>query len=250
MELVLLLDVGNTACKWRLMGQKEPAGRIAHHKNWPLLAKALPSMLPKAICLASVAGAQANATIAKLLADKYQITPVIYQAEAQTLGVTNAYQQAGRLGVDRWLGIVEAYLQYGAAIVVDFGSALTIDVVDATGMHQGGYIVPGLSLLRKSLSTDTADVLFETQAANSLALGKNTQDAVEQGLLRMIKAFVMDVMVAHQQKLDNTYTLVTTGGDAGYITSLLETDIDIKHHSELVLDGLQSVVLSNKNMSG
>lgn len=251
MGVTLLLDVGNTACKWRLQGEGVPEGvsegRVSHQKNWALLVERLPSELPDVLAVSSVAGAEGNALLAGALQKKYRLVPVFVMAQPTCLGVTNGYQEATRLGVDRWLGVIEAHALYGAAIVVDFGSAVTLDVIEATGQHQGGYIVPGLSLLRRSLATDTADVLFEGAQATGLEPGKNTGQAVEQGLLRMLRAFVVDVVVAHQQKLDDTYTLVVTGGDADQILPLLPAELAVKRHDGLVLDGLQRVI-ANKNI--
>ncbi|MDP1069535.1 type III pantothenate kinase, partial [Klebsiella pneumoniae] len=65
----------------------------------------------------------------------------------------------GRMGVDRWLAMLAAWQRVGQSCwVVDCGSAITLDLLDAEGRHQGGYILPGLRLMQQSLLGNTAEV--------------------------------------------------------------------------------------------
>ena len=74
-------------------------------------------------------------------------------------GVRNGYSNPAQLGVDRWLAVIGAFHRHrDACCVVDAGTALTIDGVDATGQHLGGFIVPGPRLMVESLLTGTSDL--------------------------------------------------------------------------------------------
>lgn len=237
MAVTLYLDVGNSACKWRLVS---PGGRqqgsFYHQDGWSALAT-LPR--PERVWVASVAGAARNQALAQAVEAAFGLIPDFYVSGRNALGVTNAYAEPARLGVDRWLGVVEGYVRHGANIVVDAGSALTVDAVDAAGRHLGGYIVPGLGMMRKSLLSGTADVRFDAPVWDGLAPGVNTAEAVDRGVLRMTVAFVTDAVVALRQQLADTCTTIVTGGDAPLLLPLL--DITTQHHADLVLDGLERV---------
>ena len=134
--------------------------------------------------------------------------------------------------------MVECYQRYGAGIIVDCGSALTIDAVDASGRFLGGYIVPGLGMLRGALLRDTADVHVGAGDAE-LGLGKSTGECVHNGLLRMSVAFVTEVVLELQQVLDDTCNVLITGGDAPALLGSFA--FDCTHVPDLVLDGLERI---------
>lgn len=241
MAVMLYLDVGNSACKWRWVAEGERQQGIFYHQHgWAPLAAMLPPVAPDRIWVASVAGAAANAALAQALASSLQVEPQFYQSAAHTLGVTNAYAEPARLGVDRWLGLVEAYARHGASIVVDAGSALTIDAVTASGTHLGGYIVPGLNLLRNSLLRGTADVRFGAPHWDNVTPGVSTTEAVDRGVMCMTLAFVTESVVALGRQLADTCTTIVTGGDAPLLLPLL--NITTQPHADLVLDGLERVM--------
>ena len=197
---------------------------------------------PLAQCLvASVAGREADAALAEALLEGLGVQPVFYYSPAEDGGVINAYAQPERLGVDRWLALVEAWQRTGkAAIVVDCGSALTIDVVDGAGRHGGGYIVPGLRMLESSLLSRTASVRFdEATAWTSLGPGDSTMACVHNGTMLMTVAFIKETVVALQNLVQDTCPVFVTGGDAMYVMAWLPDDFH--HLPDMVLDGLERV---------
>ncbi|WP_156497145.1 type III pantothenate kinase, partial [Alcanivorax sp. HI0083] len=139
---------------------------------------------------------------------------------------------------DRWVAMIEGVQRYGASIIIDCGSALTIDAVDARGVFLGGYIVPGLGMLRGALLRDTSDVHIEPGTAQ-LQLGQSTGECVHNGLLRMSVAFVTDVVVELRQVLDDTCKVLVTGGDAPELIGSFA--FAFEHAPDLVLDGLERV---------
>src|SRR5690606_2659551 len=73
-------------------------------------------------------------------------------ARPEGFGVINAYAAPERLGADRWLALIAARrIEPGAVCVVDCGTAITIDVMHADGVHLGGLIMPGLGFTRRML---------------------------------------------------------------------------------------------------
>lgn len=237
---MLLLDVGNSACKWRLTGGEVRNGSAYHGGDWTGLMAGLPVSAPARVVVASVAGAVNDARIAEAVTARWKLHPEFVISQRETLGVTNAYAEPARLGVDRWLGVVEAYASYGASIVIDSGSALTIDAVTADGRHLGGYIVPGLGMMWQGLVGGTAAVRPALPAWKDVAPGAGTDAAVSHGILRMTVAFVAEAVVALESELADTCTTIMTGGDAQWLLPWLDKN-KMRHLPELVLDGLERV---------
>jgi type III pantothenate kinase len=147
---MLLIDCGNTATKCRLIEQD---------KTWdntfvmtqPLGVNALREFLklhqPRDIYLSSVASEQMTTTVMLELQQNLpfaQVSQIFTQAK---LGqVTNAYHEYYRLGVDRWLTLLAASArEEDDVIVIDAGSAITIDLLSRQYSHQGGAILPGFN---------------------------------------------------------------------------------------------------------
>ena len=194
----LFIDIGNTAMKWRYtLNGGVVQGGCRHGRDWApvveLLLAGAPAQRLVSVWVASVAGREADAEVTRLLLAATGVQARFYYSRAEHHGVTNCYPEPVRLGVDRWVAMIEGFRRFGPCIIVDCGSALTIDAVDAHGHFMGGYIVPGLGMLRGALLRDTADVHIEP-GASSLGLGKSTGQCVHNGLLRMSVAFVTVVM--------------------------------------------------------
>jgi type III pantothenate kinase len=152
------------------------------------------------------------------------------QAQAQALGVTNAYAQPETLGVDRWLVLLAARHDYPLpSCVVDCGTAITVDVLNADGVHQGGLISAGLHLMRNALTTQTAALPF-ANAAPPLGLATYTEAAIYNGTLTAAVGLIEQVFLQHAP-----CQLLLTGGDADIIARAMpHAQVD----ADLVLRGL------------
>lgn len=239
----LYVDVGNTAMKWRLRGAEGVRqGGYAHDRDWSGVARVLSEQQAGGIgelVVASVAGEQGDLLLRERLEHYLGVLPRFIYSSPAACGVVNAYREPRRLGIDRWLAVIEARHRYGAAIVVDCGSALTLDAVTADGVHLGGYIVPGLGMLRRSLLQNTADVHLAGALSPGLGPGRSTTEGVEFGVLRMTVAFVTDAVVELRRGLPDTCSVLLTGGDARVVGQFLP--IEAKMEPDLVLDGLERV---------
>jgi type III pantothenate kinase len=240
---MLFIDVGNTALKWRYYDAGVARqGDAMHHRDW----QGLPAQMAinwqsvSRIEVASVAGREADAELAKALRSVCSVAPRFYYSCAKDAGVVNAYKEPERLGVDRWLAVIEGWHRYGSAVIVDCGSALTLDAVDAAGRHQGGYIVPGLGMLSRSLVQGTGSVRVDQADSEDLIMpGRSTSEGVCRGVMRMTVAFIADAVVALQQGLPDTAPVLLTGGDAVRVARLLSFPLVLS--PDLVLDGLERV---------
>ena len=243
--MTLVLDVGNTALKWRVHHEQgRTQGDCLHHRRWREVVEGLRLDWNESVdrvWVASVAGRAADAELAGLLETAFGVRPDFYYSQERDEGITNAYSEPRRLGVDRWLAMLEAWHRVGDAVIVDCGSALTLDAVASSGTHQGGYIVPGLGMLRESLAAGTAEVqVGDEDPARAMAAGRSTAEGVRHGILRMTVAFIRDGVVELRRGLADTCRVFLTGGDAHHIAPLLDLEAELA--PELVLDGLERVM--------
>lgn len=158
----------------------------------------------------------------------------IAKVSEQLAGVRHAYADPGQLGVDRWLAMGAAYhLVGGACLVIDAGTAITADTVDASGMHLGGCIAPGVERLIGSLITGTT--LQAGRAETVSGLQRTTESCVDAGINLMLEGFVTQLKGIADQEMPKGYRVVVTGGDARRLLRHLPeaTLVD-----ELVFDGL------------
>jgi type III pantothenate kinase len=237
--VILELDLGNTRGKWRIVRGDEVVARgAADIADW--LAGRVPEVWSGAdrVRVASVRDAALDLA---LLAALRPLGAPVQQARSQAYcaGVTNAYADVARLGVDRWLAMLSAYNEFRVPVLVaQAGSALTLDLVDGVGLHRGGYIIPGARLMAQALLGSTDRVRFEpTTALESLAPGAVTDACVHNGIaLAMVGA----VRLALQQARTSmgAVRLVVAGGDAEALLRLMPGE-PCEARPDLVLDGLR-----------
>jgi type III pantothenate kinase len=177
----LLLDAGNSRLKWGLRsGDVWLTQGVVSYGALASLARDLPAA-PAGMPVfgANVAGAETAAAIGQALAGRTAL-PVWLVSRAEAGGVTNRYTNPGQLGVDRWAALVGARgLHGGACLVVTAGTATTVDVLDEAGVFQGGLILPGFELMRRSLARNTAGLEYAQGRVE--ALPRNTADAIYAG---------------------------------------------------------------------
>lgn len=252
---VLLLDVGNTRLKWGVAedGELSKTGNIAQEKIREIGLSVLTTRLPRVIDAAiasNVAGATYATRLAGLIHAHCDRDLHFAKAARQAYGVTNSYAQPRRMGIDRWVAAVGAKAEFsGACVVVDAGTAVTIDAIDAKGRHIGGQILPGIQLMAAALHQHTSDLPLVAGAKKAAYDGMNmfthrTQDAIASGALN---AVVGAVERALKTLRSNSFRpkLVLTGGDASRILPAL--DVPALHRPHLVLQGLLHMLYVDQN---
>lgn len=240
---ILEVDGGNSGYKWRLMeGSKIiSSGRFTPEEILPGF-EAVIRDLPGSVAarVGSVAGAQADALLVNAL-ESLRVNPVhIARVAREQAGVRCGYEDLSQLGVDRWLAVLAASNEFeGPLIVADFGTALTLDFVDSSRNHAGGYIIPGWGLMCQALIEGTAiDVTripfdFETEV---LQPGVSSLDAIGRGRLLCMSAFVDAGLSWFKSRSGENVKLVCTGGDALRILPFLDRGAVFR--PDLILDGL------------
>ena len=156
--MVLLIDAGNTRIKWALHdGRAYVANGAVETSHAAEIADGWPSSMDARVAVASnVAGADVGERLARACKARGLELRTI-RSQATQLGVTSGYKDPGQLGSDRWAALVAAHrVGPGHKLVVNAGTALTIDALTAEGRFLGGLIVPGPALMRRSLDRGTA----------------------------------------------------------------------------------------------
>ncbi|GGK84042.1 type III pantothenate kinase [Amphritea balenae] len=221
------IDVGNTFLKWRIEGQAL-RGRVRHadivQADWPELVSR--------VRVASVAGDQVNQSLSEFVVRRWNVTAEFARTTAVGAGVTNSYADPSRMGVDRWLAILSAWHRTNSECwVVDCGSAITVEQISSDGVHQGGYIIPGLQLMSKNLLSNTAEIIVDHSIAQFNAEpGTNTSEAVQHGLNLMLSALAEKIM-----RSAGSAPVYVTGGDGELFCSLASGSVWCP---DLVMEGL------------
>ncbi len=234
---VLELDAGNTRLKWRVLrsGQVADAGFLLNDDPWrmhlPPLIDRLGMVHQARVSL--VSGSRRQTLLRSIISDEFGIPMVFAQSCKSCHGLTIAYEDSSRLGVDRWLAMLAAHHHYPGRVkvIVDCGTALTLDIVDAEGMHLGGFIVPGLGMMRQSLQMNTADLMLVDEATKNGEPGKNTQECIGRGVLVMAASLINTQVQRYNDPL-----VVLAGGDAEQIKTCVHVNCVL--HTDIVMDGL------------
>lgn len=236
--MILELDCGNSSIKWRLVtlagAQARPVKVSGSFVELVVeLGRGIDSI--KYCRISSVRSAEFNQELKRQVFDVIKITPDFASSSSSLANVSNGYESPSTLGVDRWLAVVAAYHTYQVnCLVIDCGTAVTADYVDAQGMHRGGVIAPGLRLLRNGLCE--VGTLPKSAGISDAQVAQRTDVAIKSGIWAMYQGFVMQ-QVEHAKKLfSNDFALILTGGDA----QLLIPEFAFAHyHPDLVFIGLR-----------
>jgi type III pantothenate kinase len=233
--VIVELDVGNTRVKWRVLdreGVRMEGGFWPREEGWAGLAE-LPDGA-ETVRLACVADDRGQADLVAAIERRWGVRPGLASVHAEQRGLSNGYDDPSQMGVDRWLALLAAWeATEDGLCVVDCGSAVTIDLVNAQGRHLGGYILPGLRLMARSLLESTGRIRFEdAEPADSLDPGRCTAEAVRHGAVLA----AVGAVAAARGCLPDSAVCYLTGGDAPLMRPHLAGEV--RCVPELVMDGL------------
>ncbi len=241
----LLIDIGNTSLKWAWLTEAglSPVERVAHGEmdgRFPdtCWSDQTPS---SQVLIANVASFELEELICEWIKNKWAIEPAVVRVTATALGVTNAYSDPRKLGIDRWLALIAIHQQMsGDVCIVDCGTAITIDVIDNQGRHQGGLILPGFNLMREAL-LDKTRIPWTELAQPEGFLGKDTAGCIASAALYSAVTLIDRVVVVTAQQRGVRPSLVLTGSDAGLLSGALDSPYEVI--PDLVMRGLGCLVM-------
>jgi len=238
----LIIDVGNSRLKWGLRGPhgwlalgvtpNNEIGTLAL-REWQNLPR------PMRVVGVNVAGEAARVRVEAQLA-RWRVAPEWLHARDSACGVTNRYARPAQLGADRWASLVAARqrstqtdLFPPACVVVNAGTAVTVDALDFDGVFRGGYILPGLGLMLRALAEHTSALKSPAGAFGTFP--DNTADALYSGAMQAVCRAIEQM----RRQVDTNPAQVRVylaGGNAPEIAPHLNPPVEVVDN--LVLEGV------------
>src|SRR5471030_2098633 len=225
--MILELDCGNSFIKWRVLGAdiRLVVAEGVVDSDLALLESlnGLDELTLQHCRMVSVRTADETAALISLLAGAFGVSVACAAPAREMSGVRNGYDDYEKLGLDRWLAMLGGFhLAAGACLVLDFGTAVTADFIANDGEHLGGFICPGMPLMRNQLRTHTRRIRYGYVAAEraleSLVPGRATVEAVDRGCSLMLRGFVLTQLELARNYWGEDFTVFLTGGDADLVS--------------------------------
>lgn len=240
-DTILCIDIGNSRIKWAVCKLSDmsflEAGVMANNNLMlPALDKVFGVMKSQPVWIGAVASDEQKRNITCWFEKNWKQSVVFIEPDIERFHHLNGYNSKSSLGVDRWLAMVAAHFYYKSKLcVIDAGTAITMDVIDAAGEHAGGVIMPGRRLMTQSLVRGTARIEVNLAVDDSVVLADNTTKGVHSGVMACLVGGVERVL-SEVKKQHGDLTILVTGGDAELIKSSLNIKVALEKH--LVLQGV------------
>ena len=194
---------------------------------------------PERIVISNVAGEGARELLVNWTSI-FDAAPLWLRGEAERCGVKNRYERPETLGPDRWAALVAARAAHpGPCLVVNAGTATTVDMLAADGSFVGGAILPGVELMRFVLHEHTGRLPIQEGVARDAP--RNTLDAIETGC-RHAQAGAVERLYKVFGRSAHAPLCIIAGGAGHQLTEQLT--MPRRYVENLVLDGLARIALS------
>jgi type III pantothenate kinase len=248
--MILCIDAGNSRVKW---GWAEADDGGGYH--WTSIATvsliefaaasdhvnpfSITHEAPEHIVISNVAGEGAHQLLVNWTSI-FDATPTWLRAEGERCGVKNGYERPEVLGPDRWAALIAARtLHNGASLVVNAGTATTVDMLSAEGVFLGGIILPGVELMRFVLHEHTGRLPMQEGKYSDAP--RNTRDAIETGC-RHAQAGAVERMYRVFRDIAPAPLCIVAGGAGRTLVDQLT--MPRRYVENLVLDGLARIALA------
>ena len=235
----LLIDISNSYTKLAFASRERvsnPARIPTTELSSSVVAEFLNRRQVKKLVVSSVVPTK-NSAISKAAHNKAKLLWLDWKLK---LGVTIDYPKAKSIGADRLANAAAVAELYGSpAIVVDFGTAVTFDVISDAGSYIGGVIAPGLEAMTNFLYQRTALLPRLSLKEPQHAVGKSTVEAMRSGAIFGYRGLVREILarIKAEQFSRKKVAIVATGGYARLIASQVSEIAVI--HPHLTLEGLR-----------
>ena len=254
MSQILVIDVGNSRLKWALRGPRgwTARGAVANQDIGSLAVRDWQSVeRPLRAVGVNVAGEAARVRVEGQLA-RWRLPIEWLTSGTRAGGVVNGYRNPTQLGADRWAALVAARRRAVAAneaspracVVVNAGTAVTIDALAADGTFRGGSIVPGIGLMLRALGENTA--ALRTPPGEYRDFPTSTPDALFSGAVQAI----CGAIEAMRTRLGGGEPVIcfVAGGGAQDVATRLAAPVETVEH--LVLEGVLVLALLPRDGGG
>lgn len=240
--MILTIDAGNSRVKWglRQAGAWVQVGSCATLDGKALadFAASVRGHAFERMLVSNVAGADAKACIEEVLLGAAAVMPEFIVSQPMQCGVRSSYDEPGQLGCDRWAALIGAHaLLPGASLVVNAGTALTVDALTEEGLFLGGIIAPGIELMRRSLDEHTAGL--ELRPGEVRFFPSNTGDAIMSGAVHAAAGAIERMGAFMREGGHESLRVVLSGGSAPLLQPMLS--LPAVRVDNLVLEGLATI---------
>ena len=242
--MILAIDAGNSRVKWgwhdgrdwtsiATVSLIEFAASSDHVNPFSMTHDA-----PERIVISNVAGDGAHQLLVNWTSI-FDAEPLWLRAEAERCGVRNRYEKPELLGADRWAALIAARaIHHGASLVVNAGTATTVDMLAEDGTFLGGAILPGVELMRFVLHEHTGRLPIQDGVHREMP--RNTVDAIETGC-RHAQAGAVERMYRVFRDIAPAPLCMVAGGAGRTLVDQLS--MPRRYVENLVLDGLARIAL-------
>lgn len=220
--MILLIDIGNSRTKYvQLIDDELSATTQLNNDEFSVAYFIKHFSQVSRIIVANVAKSALTTELASWCAEQ-EIKFKQVHSEQQRKALISAYQQPTTLGIDRWLALLGAMHLYPQenVLIIDAGTATTVDLLASDGQHQGGWILAGIKALFNSILSHSTLVHAESKTKPSLAFGTNTTDNVNNACWAATLGMINQA-IRQAQQLGDIDHIILTGGDGQALTELL-----------------------------
>lgn len=238
----LTIDMGNTRVKYAVFDRGElVAEACTEHfgeRELDALLAARPAIGRSIVCSTRGAAEETAALLRRRIGHCLRLSPEL------PVPLENDYATPRTLGADRLAAAVGAAALYPGRdlLVIDFGTAITIDRIDAPGVFRGGNIVPGVEMRFRALHEHTAALPLCGADDEGALLGRTTEQAIRCGVMNGI-AFEIEGYIARLCGAASPRVIIFTGGDAKFFVKRIKNTIFA--HRDLVFRGLNRILEYN-----
>ncbi len=256
--MLLAIDIGNTNISFGLFRGRKLARKFTlptKGYNFTQLKKKIIALRIDSVVVCSVVP-QATGMLARDLKKLLGRRPYIIGKDIR-VPIKNLYRKPKQVGQDRLVNAYAAVMLYGAPLVViDFGTAVTFDVVSKDKEYLGGMIIPGLGISLDALAQRTALLPKIKLEKPQEFIGRDTKNSMLSGIVYGFAALSDNLVVRIKKKIGQDAKIIATGGNVGlisrYCTQLnkIDTDLTLKGLSLLgtSLNSKQGVSLSRDTL--
>ena len=253
-QKILLLDIGNTRIKWGIFDNHNILingavnVRESEQDNFLSLYQSFPSGIEKAVA-SSVLDSDISIKLKKTFKSFFGFKIEFIETDENSHNVINGYDEPLSLGVDRWVAMIAARNEFKKDVmIIDMGTAITIDLIDKYGTHRGGKILPGFKLMSEALNKNTSNIqqtinLHNIEKKDIQFWGKDTRNVIISGITSAISGAIQ-VSLDELNSNGEEAVVIITGGDSEFFKDYL--DRAYKFRPNLVLSGL-AVLASQKH---
>ncbi len=247
--MYLLLDAGNTRLKCAIANSDQQIIETAVI-DYVHLDNSLDQLCSQhsliSVAVSSVAGDTRNTQIIECCAKLFSLSPMFAAVTQSACGLSNHYRTQQTLGVDRWVAAIGLSAKVGVnRVIVDAGTAVTVDLLDASNAYRGGVILPGAKLMHDSLVGETAGIYSEPTSVDS-AIGETTSECVNAGAKFGLVGAVDRVIDEFSREIgDNApWQISICGGDGEWLCNLMASPHPKILAPQLIFRGLLNMIES------